>query len=1133
MKLSVTKKLYIGFALAILFVSLIGISSYKTFLAQATQQEWVEHSYKVINTIQEFQLHVYEMRFNARTFVNTRDSGFLKRWNNETATIDAQILQIENLVSDNPQQRDRVGKLKADVEDLIDYLRFSFSKAIPLSQEDITSMNSTMEPKREAVQRDFSIITIEENKLLDKRHKENQELLKSAIKVLVIDILVTLAIIFILIFFIYNEGRRRQRAEAEIQSNLETLTQLNATANQKNWQLTGLTQLNAALQGESTVTALCESVLKSILQYLELPAGAFYTVIDDVKGLHLLYSIGTTDNVEKTFSGRHSLAAHVLDKKEIVIIKNIPNDYWSIESALGKKQSGEIAYVPLIENGNIVGIIELATFKTFSAEQINFLQVASKSIVIALQSALTGRKVKNLLEHLAQQKDELINQQEELYKTNEELSRQTEVLQRSEEELRAQEEELRKTNDELLQKNEAIELARQTLTLKNKELELASRYKSEFLANMSHELRTPLNSILILGKQFIENKSNNLTDKQIEYAKIIHKSGSDLLELINDMLDLARIEAGKVELHIEDVGTKDIEDDIKQLFSVVAKEKQINFVTSIEQDVPEIIQTDRQRVEQIVKNLLSNAFKFTPKGGEVKLTFSAIDDGNQMLSIAVKDTGIGIPREKQQLIFEAFQQADGSTNRRYGGTGLGLSISRELIRMLGGEIDVQSKEGVGSTFTIHLPLSASVSKQLTVKEPEEDLAAFASKHAPIHQKVSDDRDTIRKNEKVVLIIEDDVQFASLLRDFAREHHYKAIIAVQGDEGLILAKRHKPDAIILDIKLPVIDGWTVLRLLKDDEAVKHIPVHVITGMEYNVAAEGNIVSFLRKPVDKHDIENAFESLMENTLKRFKKLAILSGEHLNDDSLKKLIEKRNFDVECTYVDSVDEIFSELNGHSFDSIIADVGKDLVKAKQDLRKLKEGISDYNIPVIVYLDADISQSDELELMKLSDVVIRDAEMSKNRLMDELELFLYKIRENEKEEAPPPADVEHDKILDDKKVLLVDDDMRNVFVLTNILEEHKMEVTPAVNGKDAIDELKKNRNFDIVLMDIMMPEMDGYEAMQKIRNELRLHLPIIALTAKAMPGDREKCIEAGASDYISKPVDINKLISLMRVWLAQ
>lgn len=1131
MKLSVTTRLYIGFALAILFVSLIGVTSYRTFSEQQTEQASVAHTYEVLNQLAHVQISVDEVRSSARSFLIAKDSIFKNRFNTRSAELINHLAALEQLVFDNPVQHQRALVLHHQVNNLQQTLDKILDDFKTSGNADLQAITTLVELKLDVIRKQLTELSNEENKQLVQRSSDNDLLLRHAINVLFRNILLTLLIVFFLIYFIFKEGKRRQKAEEEINNNLQALTQLNITANQKNWLLTGLSQLNNAMQGESTVSELCSSTLKTLVEYFQLPAGAFYTIIEEVKGLYLLCSVGITDNIERTFSSQHTLAAHVLDKKELTVIKNIPENYWSIESGVGRAHAGEIAYMPLIEDGSVIGIIELASFQSFSEEQTNFLKVAADSIVIALQSALSRRKVKNLLEHLAQQKDELLNQQEELYKTNEELSRQTEILQRSEEELRVQEEELRQTNDELLQKNEAMEFARQTLVLKNQELENASKYKSEFLANMSHELRTPLNSILILGKQLFENKTKNLTEKQVEYGKIIHKSGSDLLQLINDMLDLSKIEAGKVELHIEDVNIKNVEQDIKELFGEVAKEKNIEFTAVIEQSAPAVVQTDKQRLEQILKNLLSNAFKFTPRGGKVKMIISSRE--SKMFSISVADNGIGIPIEKQQLIFEAFQQAEGSTTRKYGGTGLGLSICRELVRMLGGEIQVQSKVDEGSTFTVNLPF-VSNTNEIISKEPREGYSGnLAMKASETFQKIDDDKALINNKEKVVLIIEDDIQFATLLRDFAREHNYKAIIALQGDEGLIFAKKYKPDAIILDIKLPVIDGWTILRLLKDDESLKHIPVHIITGTEYNLSQQGNIVSFLKKPVDKQDIENAFELLMHNTLTAFKKILILKGEHLNDDSLQKMIEKRHFEVVCTYVNSVNEIMNELKKSNYDSIIADVGKDLIKAKDELTRLKDGTDKYNIPVIVYLDADISQTEELEFMKLSDVVIRDAEMSKSRLMDELELFLYKVQEktNDEEFQPP---VEHDKIFENKKILLVDDDMRNVFVLTGILEEHKMKVTPAVNGKDAIEILSKDSSFDMILMDIMMPEMDGFEATEKIRTQLKLTaIPIIALTAKAMPGDKEKCIRSGASDYITKPVDVNKLVSLMRVWLAR
>jgi len=1145
MKLNITKRLYIGFAFAILFIILIGITSYKTFTAQANEQDWINHTHEVINHLQEIHTLIAQTRSAHRSFRITNDSNFLAMYTDKSVELSTQLSDLQRLMNDNKGQFERASELRSYTTNFIEYLNSITRPNKTFTNEEVVNVTRIEESKLDKIRSQLSLMTAEENKLLSERNETNQALLTAATYTLIVYMILTLLMVFILIYFTLRELIKRRKAEEEINANLKELENLNAVTNQKNWLLTGLTEVNTSSQGENTVSGLCESILKTLQKYLDLPAGAFYTVIDGVPGLQQVASVATI-NSNKTFSIKHTLAENALNSKGVVVIRDVPENYWSIESALGKTKAGEIAYVPLKQNEAIIGVIELGTFKTFSIEQINFLNVAADNIAVALQSAQSQRKIKNLLEQVGQQKDELMNQQEALYKTNEELSQQAETLQKSEEELKVQGEELRNTNDELMERNEAIELARQTLLLKTKELEDASKYKSEFLANMSHELRTPLNSILILSRQLAENKNNNLTEKQIEYSRIVHRSGSDLLDLINDMLDLSKIEAGKIDLHIEEVKTENIEHDIKELFAEVAREKKIDFVTEIHPSVPKFIQTDRQRLEQILKNLLSNAFKFTPANGEVKMIFSPPDNDNlkstslqnrnrnEILSIAVIDTGIGIPIDKQELIFEAFQQVDGSTSRRYGGTGLGLSICRELINKLGGEMQLKSKEGEGSAFTIFLPIEAKL-KSAENEEVKEENKSIDKLIAPLPSpQITDDKQNINADDKVVLIIEDDVQFALLLRDFARDHHYKAIVALQGDEGLLYARKHKPHAIILDIKLPVIDGWTLLKLFKDDEKLKNIPVHIITGTDYIRAAPGNVTAYLKKPVDKQDLDNTFESLIENSLGRFKKLLlILSGDNINKDSLTRLIQKRQFDIECTYVNNVEEGIQQLIKNNFDCIIADEGNDLERAKTNLKKLKENTSKYNIPVIIYIDADISQTDELELMKLSDVVIRNAEQSKNRLMDEVELFLYKIQK-EKSELEPSFTATNDKIFDNKKVLLVDDDMRNVFVLSNILEENRMKVTAAVNGKDAIEELKKHPEINIILMDIMMPEMDGYQTMQKIRNELGfVNLPIIALTAKAMQGDREKCIRAGASDYISKPVDINKLLSLMRVWLTQ
>src|SRR4051794_12845173 len=617
MRLNTTKRLYIGFAFALLLIIVIGVTSYKTFSKQAEEEKWIVHTYEVINRIDDMQINVYEMRFAARSFLYTSDSAFLKKYKNESANITTQFVSLERLVNDTPSQVNSLMVLKNQINDLTKYLENTFTKFKTATREDIVNITTSMQPELDSLQAQFTRITFEENKLLAAREANNEASVNDAVNVLILDISLILLLVGILIYFILSEFNKRQKAEEAIKSNVERLEQLNAESNQRNWLLTGLTKIDVAGQGESSVSELCESILANLLQYLALPAGAFYSLIEGMNGLQLVASIGATSKV--SVSIKNSLAENALSTREIVVIKHVPAGYWSMGSALGKTQAGEIVYVPLMQDEVVIGLIELATFNSFTKEQLHFIEITCNNISIALSSAQSRRKIKNLMRQLSQQNDELVNQHEKLFKTNEELERQTETLQKSEEELKVREEELRKINEELLERNESLELTRQALVLKNEELENTSKYKSEFLANMSHELRTPLNSILILGKQLSENKTKNLTQKQIEYGKIIYRSGSDLLELINDMLDLSKIEAGKVELHYEEVKTERIVNDMKELFGFAAKEKEVKFTASLKSSVPEFIKTDRQRIEQILKNLLSNAFKFTDKGGEVKL----------------------------------------------------------------------------------------------------------------------------------------------------------------------------------------------------------------------------------------------------------------------------------------------------------------------------------------------------------------------------------------------------------------------------------------------------------------------------------------------------------------------------------
>ncbi|MBN9296079.1 MAG: response regulator [Filimonas sp.] len=1160
MQISLNRRLYIGFTLAIILVIFVCAASYLTFQKQSDESGWVTHTYQVLDKTTEVRETITDMRGSRRSYRLTGDTKYLAPYTQSLAQIAPQINELKQMVRDNSVQYERIDSLKDATQRLIAYWEEmplihpsdDHAKTVEITRQEETLMDYT---------KDLLLhITQEENKLLVMREESNSKLLGMVGNILLFGGLLILVVVFILIYTIANEFRIRKKAEGELKDNYEELEQLNTEATEKNWLLEGNATINDSLQGAVNSATLSQDVLTALVKYLGVPAGALYLLDENDNKLHQVATVAVIANTQQVFAIGEGIVGNAALTKEISLIRNVPDEYWKVQSGTGNTSGkGEIACMPFWLNKELKGVIELGNFSPFTEGQINLLRTIVRNIATAMDARQASEKVDALFGQVQEQKEILEHQQEELRQTNEELTRQAEILQASEEELKVQEEELRQINAELEEKNEAVEVARQTLSIKAKELEVTSKYKSEFLANMSHELRTPLNSVLILAKLLAENKPGNLTDKQVEYANIVHKSGTDLLKLINDILDLSKIEAGKIELHFEKVTTEFILKDIQQLFAVVADDKQVTFTLNKEADVPEHIYTDKQRLEQVIKNLLSNAFKFTPKQGSVTLNMriekdrSSISDitllqAEHVVAIDVKDTGIGIGTDKQQLIFEAFQQADGSTSRKYGGTGLGLSISKELIKILGGEIRVTSIEGQGSTFTLYIPAgkrNVSVYKEDSnaVVENDEQKEIKPLKEIDFSQlvqqtAVKDDRADIQPSDRVMLVIEDDPSFAAILRDFARNKRYKAIIALHGDEGLYYAQKYKPDAITLDIQIPVIDGWTVLKALKNDPSLKNIPVHVISAMDDTQTRLSGAIAYLKKPVEKEDLEKAFSIIGSHVAEHAKKVIVLSGEIVKDGSLQNLLEQRNFEVECTYARSVSEVIERMKEIRYDCIIADIGADIEKGVADLQALNVASNLQDIPVIIYLDKDITAADELRLNKISPVIIRESTHAKDRLLDEMELFLYKVQEVEDKPGGMQRKVSaiplSNDILANKKILLVDDDMRNVFALSTALEEQHMNVVPAGDGKEALDILRSDSNIDLVLMDVMMPEMDGYEATKRIRNELKLtKLPIIALTAKAMTGDREKCIAAGASDYISKPVDTGKLFSLMRVWLSQ
>ncbi|WP_456288456.1 response regulator [Paenibacillus sp. AK002] len=861
-----------------------------------------------------------------------------------------------------------------------------------------------------------------------------------------------------------------------------------------------------------------------------------------------------------------------LDKKPVVL-KGAPEGYMNVESAWGSSKPVSIMIYPLLFENEVLGVVELASFEETTTLQEQLMSQLSQSLGIILNN-ITGRlRVEQLLresqamtEELQVQSEELQTQQEELRRTNENLEEQTNALKRSEDLLQRQQEELEHYNTELVaktraleeqvqeveEKNDEIEKARMQLEQQAKQLSITTKYKSEFMANMSHELRTPLNSLLILSQLLSENKDGNLSSKQIEYAQTIYMSGSDLLKMIDEILDLSKVDAGKMEINYEDVQLPDIEAFVEQNFAAVASRKHINLGVRIEEELPQSIVTDSHRVKQILRNLLSNAFKFTNSGSVELLVEKADKDKlpvylnaeSDYVSFAVKDTGIGIPADKTDLIFEAFQQVDGTTSRKYGGTGLGLSISRELSRLLGGGITVESEEGKGSCFTLFLPAShpevADGAKEAAAAmeaPPESSLivpkAKMVTKEVQPAIQVDDDRNQLGPTDKVLLIIEDDVKFARILLDMARGRGFKALVALQGDIGLEMAKSYRPDAIILDIQLPVIDGWSVMGELKSSAVTRHIPVHVISVVdEVKQGLMMGAIAYLKKPSSREALEDAFTHIQSYAEKSMKHLLIVEDDDIQRNSIIELI--GHDDVSITAASTGAEALSELRKQRYDCMVLDLMLTDMTGFELLDQIRDDENLVDLPIIIYTGKDLDSKEEMQLRKYAESIIIKDVKSPERLLDETTLFLHRVEADLPEDKRKILQKLHNKeeLFEGKKILLVDDDIRNVFALSSVLEGYNMEVTFAENGREAIELLQQKPDFDLVLMDMMMPEMDGYEAMRRLREMPEFDkLPIIALTAKAMKEDRAKCIEAGASDYMKKPIQTEQLLSLMRVWL--
>ncbi|MBN1203751.1 MAG: response regulator [Myxococcaceae bacterium] len=966
----------------------------------------------------------------------------------------------------------------------------------------------------------------------------------------------------------------------EMIRNLKDTTRKNT---EQDWLKTNLAKFTRVLQGQRDLLTVSKVILSELAPLVDAQHGVFYISerVDEEQVLKLLasYAYRERKGLSNTFKLGEGLVGQCALEKEPILLSDVPDTYIRINSGLGEEVPRNIVVLPVLFEGEIKAVIELASFHKFSDVHLGFLAQLTESIGIVLNTIAANMRTEALLKQSQALTEELRKQQEELTETNKRLEQQATSLQQSEELLKRQQEELRRTNEELQekakllseQKNEVehknleVEQAKRALEEKAEQLSLTSKYKSEFLANMSHELRTPLNSLLILSQTLSDNTEGNLSARQVEFAKTIHSSGADLLELINDILDLSKIESGTMTVDVGPLRFSDLREFVERTFRQVADKKALDFQIEVAPELPPEAQTDAKRLQQVLKNLLSNAFKFTEAGQvtlQVQPARGGFTPGHPILrgaptvvAFVVKDTGIGIPKDKHQIIFEAFQQADGSTARKYGGTGLGLSISREIARLLGGEIRLESEVGTGSTFTLYLPLNYvaphpaeegsvvdKVSAGVQALPAPDRAPAPASGLVSIQEvtvqrsarvEIEDDSASILPGDAVLLAVTAAPDQAARLRAAAQGAGFKVLVSTEVESALETARDARPAAVAVDLDLPDMAGWVMLDRLKHDAATSALPVYTVSERDHRERSLTlGALGHLQAAADPEAAAHALKSLRDFVDRKGRSLLIVEDDGVHRQSLVELLGSE--DVQTVAVGTAAEAVEAIAGRRFDCVVLDLGLPDMSGAELLSKLHGEHGLATPPVIVYTGRELSRAQETELRRVAEaIVIKDAQRPE-RLLEETSLFLHRAPAQLPEPKRRMLEKarQMDPLLVGRKVLVVDDDVRNIFALNTVLERFGMNVVFAESAQEGIDLLERDQGVELVLMDVMMPEMDGYQAMRAIRGMERFaSLPILALTAKAMKGDREKCLEAGASDYITKPVDIDKLLSLLRVWL--
>jgi signal transduction histidine kinase/DNA-binding response OmpR family regulator/CHASE3 domain sensor protein len=1129
----------LALVVVVIFFVVSGLLAYKNVRSIRDNNEKVIHSQQTVTALSEILSAAQDAETGQRGFLLTGNDRYLEPYRGALASAGPRLDAVREGVKDNAAQQARLKALTirfndklAELKETIDLRRTQGMDAA------VTVVNSDRgKAAMDAIRSQLAAMQAEELSQRDARVAEMATAYSSALTSGILSALLGVALTAFVGVLIRGASRARQRNE---------------------WLQEGQLGLATAMQGDQGTQELGGQILAFLARFLDAQAGAMFVDAGTFYERIGEYGLAPGNETVRRFVPPEGLLGQAVAERRMLIVGDVPDGYLSVGSALGSDKPRQLLMLPSVVDGEVNGVLELGFFRPVDEDTLTLLREMAGDIGIALRSATYRAELNRLLEETRRQSESLQQQSEELRASNEELEEQSQALKQSQHELEQQQAELEQTNAHLEEQASQLEIQRDDLARANLQVEAkaeevlrASRYKSDFLANMSHELRTPLNSALILSKLLADNPRGNLTEEQVKFARTIHSSGNDLLTLINDILDLSKIEAGHITIRPEPF---DIDTMVKGLipgFQPVAEQRGLSFDIMLSPSCPAVLDSDRQRLEQVLRNLLSNAFKFTEQGG---VTLEVTEGAQGEVRFAVSDTGIGIPAEQQQRIFEAFQQADGTISRKYGGTGLGLSISLELARLLGGSIAVQSEAGKGSTFTLTLPAKAPGGATVALDGPTIRVVgdggrtlppsaalpvASPSSTAPV-QRIPDDRDAEGDMRRVILVIEDDEAFARILLDLTHEMHFRCLVATSAQEALALARQFLPHAIVLDVGLPDQSGLSVLDILKRDVRTRHIPIHVVSAEDHSHAALSmGAIGYLIKPAQRTQLAEVLTRLDERLSTHVKRVLVVEDDAVQRDAIRSLM--ASVDVETVEAGTAAQCLQLLKDQTFDCMVLDLSLPDASGFTLLESLSaEGIYAFP-PVIVYTGRDLTSEEEARLRVYSRSIIIKGAKSPERLLDEVSLFLHQVvTDLPAEQQRMIEQAQHrDALLEGRRILVVEDDVRNVYALINILEPRGCMLTVARNGQEALDALARaagpdGQPIDLVLMDVMMPVMDGLTATRHIRGDHRWRkLPIIALTAKAMPDDQDTCLAAGASDYMAKPLDVDKLLSLVRVWLAR